>query len=288
MTGFELLKPTTLRDAIDLLDTEDPGVRPFSGGTALMLMMKSGVFAPTRLVCLQDLEDDVSAITTTADGGVSIGALATLTELERSEAVGAVAPMVSLAMRRLANVRVRNVARVGGNLAHGDPHMDLPPILAALGAHVTVAGPQGERGLPVAELISGYYETVLGRGELIVRASVPPQAGWSSRYVKCTTRTADDWPALGIAVALRREGRRIIESRIFVSAATEHLTRLSAAEDRMKEGDLDRNLLLSVADTAADEAETIDDSRGSAAFKKDLLRVHLRRTLENIMEEQLH
>src|SRR5690606_16495632 len=102
----------------------------------------------------------------------------------------------------LSNIRVRNVATVGGALAHGDPHMDLPPVLIALGASVTVAGPKGERSLAVEDLFAGYYETLLRRDELITEAVVPPTAGKRAAYMKVTTRAAHDWPALGVAVSL--------------------------------------------------------------------------------------
>ena len=104
-------------------------------------------------------------------------------------------------MRTLSNPRVRNVARVGGALAHGDPHMDLPPVLTALGARVTITGPKGERELPLEQLYAGYYETVLEKNELITAVTVPALNGRKAAYMKVTSRSADDWPALGVAVS---------------------------------------------------------------------------------------
>src|ERR1700739_1588292 len=134
MISFELTEPKTLSEAIALLDAEDPEVRPISGGTALMLMMKSGVFHPSRLVSLQKVEPDYSRIERGADGGLRIGALARLSQIEHSGEVRRVAPVIEKHMLDVSNVRVRTVARLGGNLAHGDPHMDLPPVLSSLGA----------------------------------------------------------------------------------------------------------------------------------------------------------
>ncbi|HEY9212608.1 MAG TPA: FAD binding domain-containing protein, partial [Ancylobacter sp.] len=227
MSGFELARPASLAEAIALLAHGDPTVRAFSGGTALMLMMKTGVFQPTQLVHLGGIEEAYSAISATEDGGLKIGAMASLRQVERSPVVAGIAPVIARTMKRLSNVRVRNVARIGGNLAHGDPHMDLPPVLSALGATVGVAGPDGARRILVESLFSGYYETVLTPGELITDATLPPQGGWSASYFKVTTRSADDWPALGVAVALRLADGAVAESRIMVSAATEKLTRLT-------------------------------------------------------------
>ena len=141
MTPFELVEPTSLSEALRLLDPDDPTVRPIAGGTALMLMMKAGVFRPTRLVSLRKIGGNHARIAT-ADGELAIGAMTTLSALERSAEVARHAPVIIRTMRRLSNVRVRNVATVGGELAHGDPHMDLPPVLIALGARVLVTGPE--------------------------------------------------------------------------------------------------------------------------------------------------
>jgi carbon-monoxide dehydrogenase medium subunit len=279
MISFDLAEPKTLSEAIALLDAEDPEVRPISGGTALMLMMKSGVFRPRRLVSLQQVEPDYSRIEIVGDGSLRIGALASLSQIEHSDQVRRVAPVIENTMRHLSNVRVRNVARLGGNLAHGDPHMDLPPVLSSLGAKAIVAGPSGEREIMIEELFSGYYETVLKRDELITFVNVPSQAGWSSAYIKCTTRTADDWPALGVACSLRIERDTIGDVRLMISAATEQLTRLVATETVLRGQKLDEAIFERAGESAQAEAEVIGDSRGSAPYKSELVRVYVRRAL---------
>src|SRR5580698_7553144 len=167
-----MVEPTSLKEAMSLLDPEEPTVRPVAGGTALMLMMKAGVFQPSLLVCLHKIEPEHSRITV-ADGGLKIGAMATLSELEHDANVAAKFPVLKKAMKTLSNPRVRNVARVGGALAHGDPHMDLPPVLTMLGAKVAITGPKGDRELAVEDLYAGYYETALDKNELITGATVP-------------------------------------------------------------------------------------------------------------------
>ncbi len=279
MRGFELVEASSLEQAVALLDTEDPTIRPFSGGTALMLMMKTGVFEPTQLVSLRSIESRYHEIEPTAEGGLRLGAMATLSAVERSPDVIRVAPVISRAMKRLANVRVRNVARIGGNLAHGDPHMDLPPIVCALRGEIWAVGPQGTRAIPVEALFAGYYETVLGRGELIADITIPSQEGWASAYLKCTTRTADDWPTLGVAVSLRTSGGVIADARVVVSAATEKLTRVVAAEEELRGADADLAAFARAGDAAA-AVETIDDARGSAFYKNELVRVYVRRALQ--------
>ncbi|MBN3846835.1 xanthine dehydrogenase family protein subunit M, partial [Paraburkholderia sp. Ac-20342] len=230
MAPFEFATPRSLQQAIALLDPEDPDIRPVGGGTAIMLMMKAGVLRPTRLVSLQDVEPEHSRISIGGNGELQIGGLTRLAALEHSQEVREGWPLLARTLRTLSNVRVRNVATLGGNLAHADPHMDMPPVLSALGASVTVTGPAGERTLPVEELATGYYETVLARNELISKVTVPAQAGRPAAYMKVTTRASHDWPALGVAVVLDMQGERIGNASVIVGAATDRPTRLVDAE----------------------------------------------------------
>jgi carbon-monoxide dehydrogenase medium subunit len=175
---------------------------------------------------------------------------------------------------------VRNVATVGGALAHGDPHMDLPPVLMALGASITIAGPDGERSLPVEELFSGYYETVLAKNELIASVHVPAQRSRRAAYVKVTTGSADDWPALGIAAVIEGNGDAVTSARLVASAATEKAARLKAAEAILSGQRLDETVLRRAADAAVDESEFIADVRGSVPYKRELMRVYVRRAVQ--------
>jgi len=247
MTPFELARPATLAEALALLDEDS---RPFSGGTALMLMMKAGVLRPRRLVSLAGLSLNRIEI----QDSLRVGAMTTLRQLETHEAVKRGWPVIARALRMLSNVRVRNVATVGGALAHADPHMDLPPLLAALGARVTIRGKDAERSLPVEDLYAGYLENTLKKDEIITHLEVPALGKRRAAYLKCTTRTADDWPAVAVAVALGDE------ERIFVGAATDRPTRL--------------------ADANAIESLKIEgDLHGSAAYKRELLKVYLKRAI---------
>jgi aerobic carbon-monoxide dehydrogenase medium subunit len=268
MSPFELAEPASLPEAIALLGIEN--ARPLSGGTALMLMMKAGVLRPARLVSLRKLGlDEVRA-----DGELRIGAMASLRALERSAPVKAGWPAITRALRTLSNVRVRNVATVGGALAHADPHMDLPPLMMALNAQVTIAGPAGERRVPVEALYAGYLENTLARNELITQVTIPSMGKRRAAYLKCTTRSADDWPAVGIAVLIDGDDVRIV-----LGAASDRPTRLAAAEKILKGKVDDPRALEQAAQAAAEEAVIESDLHGSAAYKKQLVRVYLQRTL---------
>jgi aerobic carbon-monoxide dehydrogenase medium subunit len=289
MTPFDLAEPTSLRDAIRLLDRNDPSVRPIAGGTALMLMMKAGVFKPTRLVSLAKVGDGLARIETTPAGDLTIGAMTPLSVVERSVRVLRTAPLIAHTMKRLSNIRVRNVATVGGNIAHADPHMDLPPVLIALAATVTITSLTGERKLPIEDLFTGYFATVIAGDELITALHVPSQGNKRVSYLKCTTGSAEDWPALGIAVALDVEGKRINSARVVVSAATEKATRLAGSEKVLAGASvddklIDDKLLARAGEAATEEADIMADVRGSVPYKRELLRVYLARAVRQALD----
>jgi carbon-monoxide dehydrogenase medium subunit len=210
--------------------------------------------------------------------------MATLSQLEHDKHVASSYPVLRRALRTLSNVRVRNVARVGGALAHGDPHMDLPPVLAALGARVAVQGPSGTRELPVELLYAGYYQTVLERNELIEAVSVPAPERRKVAYAKVTARSADDWPSLGVAVSFALQDGRLRDPVVVVSAATEKVSRMAEAENALQDVPPDDAALRRAGEAAAAEAGIIADAHGSAAFKKELLRVWLGRAVRQALD----
>lgn len=286
MASFEIVEPRSLEEAFTLLDHEDPAVRPIGGGTALMLMMKAQIYKPQRLVSLRYVGGHFAGFALRPDGGsFRVGAMTTFAELEHSPEIRTHLPVIAQAMKTLANVRVRNVATVGGNLAHGDPHLDLPPIWVALGAKAVIAGPAGERVVPVEDLFSGYYQTTLANNELIVELDVPVRPTWRSSYVKVTTRAAHDWPALGLSLAVDLDGRKIRDLRLVLSAAVDRPVRLMVAESVLRGSDIDDAVLKRAGDAAVGEVKIESDSRGATDYKQNLLRIHLKRAIQAIAAE---
>ena len=284
MMSFELLEPRSLSEAAALLDADEPPARAIAGGTAVMLMMKMGVFRPGRLVSLRGIESSYSGIVAEPDGGLRLGAMATLSALERSATVGSRAPVMTRALRTLSNVRVRNVATLGGHLAHADPHMDLPPVLIALGARVSTVAPRGGRTFPLEQLYTGYLETTLSRGELVAEVTIPRPGARRAAYLKCTARSADDWPALGVAVALDIDDNLVVRgARVVISAATDTPVRLSRAEDALRGVRVDEAVLRRAGDAAAGEAVIVSDAHGSAAYKRELVRVYIARAIRSAL-----
>jgi len=278
MLPFALLKPTSFDEAIQLLSLDPDNSKPIAGGTALMLMMKSQIFTPTQVISLRNITDS-SYIRTEPNGELKIGALSKLSDLENSDLVAKYAPVISHAMIKLSNVRVRNSATIGGALSHGDPHMDLPPILSCLAANVHTISPSGRRTIPVENLYIGYYETCLEPNELIYEVSLPANISPYSSYIKCTTRSADDWPALGVAVNITVKANHVESSRIFMGSIADTPTRLIELEKRLSGKELTSDLLTSVADLVSEEIDPVSDHLGSADYKRALAKVYVKRAL---------
>jgi carbon-monoxide dehydrogenase medium subunit len=159
--------------------------------------------------------------------------------------------------------------------------MDLPPVLMTLGAHVRVESRRGERRIDVNDLVLGYYRTAIAADELIVEVHVPAQpADARTWYEKFTALSADDWPTVGVAVWYRAAAGRIVEARVAVSAATERPVRVPNAEVVLTDAPADESTFRNAADAAADSVEPLADLRGSAAYKREMVRVHVRRALE--------
>ena len=283
MHAFQWLEPKTITEALDCLDTHNENIRMISGGTALMQMMKSGVFQPTQLISLRSItgNEDISL----RDQHLCIGAMASLSKIEKSDLVRTQCPTLINVLKRLANVRVRNSARIGGALAHGDPHMDLPPFLSCLDATVQIQSKDSKRIMPLQNLYLGYYETSLAKDELITEILIPIKSNHHSTYLKCTTRSVDDWPALGIAADIRLNQSVIEKIRLVVGAACEIPTTLSKTESFLTGKSVNDSLLNEAENIAKTEIKPLSDELGSSEYKLHLTGIYLKRAIKMIMSK---
>jgi aerobic carbon-monoxide dehydrogenase medium subunit len=176
MPGLEILKPRSVAEAVGMLTDYGDDARPMAGATAVSILLRQGLIAPRYLVSLNSLPG-LDAIER-RDGTLHLGALVTHREVERSPLVHETVPVLSRTFGQVGNVRVRNVATVGGVLAEADYASDPPCVLLALDAQLEVSGPGGDRSIPAAEFFRGCYETALGTGEILTGVSlkIPPPA----------------------------------------------------------------------------------------------------------------
>jgi len=279
---FALHRPASAEEACGLLSRLGEDAVPYAGGTELLLLMKEGLLRPRHLVDVKR----IPGLDAIVDGGadVTIGAVVTHRAVERSAAVRARCPVLAAVARHVANIRVRNVGTVGGNLAFADPHSDLATLFLALDARVQLASPRGRRELSLDDFVRGPWETARAADELLTSVTLTP---WPERtaaaYVKFGVH---ERPTLGVAVALRLEpaangAASVAEARLAIGCVDPRPARVPAAEARLR-GCPVADLEDSVAEVGARAAASVDpadDLYGSADYKREMVAVFTRRAL---------
>jgi carbon-monoxide dehydrogenase medium subunit len=278
---FDYHEPRSLPEALELLDRYGEDAHLMAGGTATVLLMRQGLLRPGHVLAMRRI-DELRGIARRPDGGLRIGAMTTHRAVERSADAFAYSPALTDAFASVATIRIRNQATVGGNLAHADPAQDPPPMLAALGATVTVRSTQGERSLPVEELAIDHFTTSLAHNEIITEVILPPlEPGTRETYLKFLPRTADDYATVSVAAILRfAADRRIAETRIVLGAVGPTPMRARRVEDALRGQPTAR--IRDAVDLVRDEVDPVDDLRGSAAYKREMARVWTGRALAQI------
>lgn len=281
MRRFELVEPVSIGAATAAL-AEDLDRRAIAGGTALLVLIKQGVYIPTTLVNLQAIAG-MDEITFDDRRGLRLGALATIGRIERDRLVRERYPVLAQACHAVANVRIRNLATIGGNLAHADSQSDPATALVALDARVELQGPDGTRELALREFLRGPYETACLTAELVTAILVPPMAaGWRSAYLRFTTRSSEDRPSVGLAALARVEDGRCVDARLVVGAATPVPVRVAAADAHLRGRRLDEPLSAEAGAIVEGSIEPIDDLRGSADYKRRVAGVLAERALVHL------
>jgi len=215
-----------------------------------------------------------------------IGGLATHRQLETSPLIRRRLPVLAETYHHVATLRVRNMATVGGGLAHADPNQDPPPSLVALGATLKATSANGSRVIPMDEFFKDYYETVLNPDELITEVMVPklpPNSG--AAYIKFLPRTADDYATVSAAavLSLDKSNKMIADVRIALGSVGVTPIRATAAEAVLRGQPLKAEAFAEAGEKAKEAVDPISDFRGSAGYKKDMAAVFVRRALEQAL-----
>jgi len=281
MRRFELAEPQTLEEACALL-SDDGDAKAMAGGTALLTLIKHGIFIPKTLVNLKKI-GGMSGIDYDRQRGLRIGALTRIYDVESSPVVGEHYPWLAEACHVVANIRIRNMATIGGNLAHGDYQSDPPTMLVALDAGVELMRREGTRQMKLSEFLLGSYETALEPGELLSALVVPPPGNWRGTYVKFTTGSSEERPCAGIAALLRMEQGVCRDLRLVVGAVSPRPVRMHHAEEFARGKEITEAVLQTISSEASRVVEPIDDLRGSASYKRHLVGVLVRRALAAVI-----
>lgn len=270
--------PGTVEDAVALL-TADPTARPLGGGTDLIVQMRSGRVAPGGIVDLKRIAG--MAGIRREGGGFIIGAATPCTALKADSALVAAWPGVVEAANLIGSVQVRNRATMAGNLCNASPAADSVPALVAAGATCLIAGPSGQREVPVEAVPAGPGRTSLGRGEFVAEIRLPARPdGGGGAYLRSTPRTEMDIAVVGagVSLVLDRDGT-CIAARLALGAVGPTVVVAEEAGAALIGSRLDEAALAAMSRVVQVAANPIDDKRGTMAYRKAMAGVLARRAV---------
>ena len=258
-----LFRPATIGEAVALL-ARDPEARPLAGGATLVAMMNARVAEPKALVSLAGIAE-IRGISLLADGRVRIGAFTRHRETAACDVLTGSAAVLPHAASQIANATVRNMGTIGGSISFADPGLDYPPALVAAGATIEIASTAGARSIGAREFFVDWYTTALEPGELVTAVIVPrPQPG-AGHYAK-HARVAGDYATASVACSLEAAGA----CRVAVGACGP--TPLANDEvDALLSSDRSDAALARAATWLAEQADPLDDVRGSAQYRRRLI-----------------
>ncbi len=283
MKSFVHVTPQSLPEAIFLLDKWKRQGQVIAGGTDLLLKMKAGVLEPMAVINIKQLPE-LKGISYEPQSGLKIGALTTVRELTRSAVIREHYPALLQAGSLLASEQIRSLATVGGNLCNAAPSADLAPPLMALGGVAHVVGTAGERLVPLGQFFQGPGRTVMAADELLQAIDLPVPMG-TAVYQRYTPRTLMDIAVAGVAVWAEFEADVCRAARIILGAVAPVPLRATDAEALIVGKPLTQSLIEQAAQAAAQECQPIDDIRSSAAYRRRMVAVLVRRGLLQVKGE---
>jgi len=301
MKKFDYLRPKTLEEALSLLNQHGKKVKLIAGGTDMIVMMKQKAMSPEVLISLQGITglDQIQY-----DGTLRIGAMVTHRAIEKSDLIRKEFSALADAVDSLGSIQIRNVATIGGNICTAAPSADTATPLLVLGTQVKIKSLKEERMVPIEEFFTGPGETILKKGEIVTEFVIPkPLPNTGSAYWKHQRRLALDLPILGVSVlvsldkgtvscsdmlcttspissilhAMEQDELTCKEVRIALGVAAPVPIRVAKAENLLRGKKISDELLEEVAETAGKEAQPRDTIRGEAWYRKDMVRVLVKR-----------
>lgn len=278
--------PETIEQAVALL-AGDAGARPLSGGTDLIVQMRSGRTAPSAIVDLKRI-GGMSGVRALPGGGFAVGAATPCTALKDDAALAAAWPGVVEAANLIGSVQVRNRATMAGNLCNASPAADSVPALVAAGATCLVAGPDGTREVAVEDIPAGPGRTSLLAGEFVVEIRLPAPAG-SDAYLRSIPRTEMDIAVVGagVSLALAPDGT-CTAARVAVGAVAPTVLLVEDAGAALVGSKLDDKALDAMADAVRAACRPIADKRGTVEYRTAMAGVLARRVVKIALERAQH
>jgi aerobic carbon-monoxide dehydrogenase medium subunit len=282
MIKFDYQEPTTLKKAFGLLEKYGDDARVIAGGTSLIIMMRQRLLMPKVVISLARIPK-FDKITYNAKEGLRIGAGARHRDIELAPAVQKHYPLLHETFRKVAQPRIRNMGTVGGNLAAGDPLTDPGASLIALDAEVTLTSSKGQRRLSLDDFFIDYYQTALEPGELLTEIHVPPpqRPRWS--HIKFTPRSIEDFATVGVAITLKANNSTCEDVRLGLNSVGPTIVHAKKAEESLRGKPITDTTLQEMGEAAATECDPTDDNRGSAEYKREMVKVLVRRAAQDAL-----
>ena len=275
---FEYFAPKTLKEALKLLEKYGDDCKIICGGQSLLILLRTGIIQPANLIDIKGITE-LNYIKQDNKKGLKIGAVTTHRTIEKSPIILKSFGVLAEMEHRLASIQTRNWGTIGGNLSHADPAGDPAPVLIALNGTLTVAGVHGERNIPVENFFKDYFETALEHGELLTEIQVPAlPARTGVAYTKFNV-IESEMPTVSAAVSITlTSGDGVCKDiRIALGAAAPIPMRAKKAEDVLRGKKITESLLQKAGETAATEADPISDIHASAEYRRELVKVLVKR-----------
>ncbi|MFH1113644.1 MAG: xanthine dehydrogenase family protein subunit M [Pseudomonadota bacterium] len=281
---FSYFTPKTLKEALNLLAEQGEGARVMAGGTDVMVKMTHGVLKPEAIISLQQIED-LRGINYDAADGLTIGATARLAEVINHADIRKHYPALAYAVSCMANVEVRNMGTVVGNVCNAAPSADSAPPLMTMNGEAVLLSLKGERTISLNEFFRGPGITSMEPGEIMTSIKVPvPPPGSGASYKRISARCGVDIAAVGVGARVVLNGAGCKEARIVLAAVAPVPLRALRTEELLQGRERTPELLGSAGDQAAEEARPISDMRASAAWRKRMVAVLTERALDEAFE----
>jgi len=283
MYDVEILKPGSVAEAAQILADNPDEAKLIAGGTAIVLMLTQRLIAPRYLVSLGHLPG-LRAVTHEPGVGLRLGALVTHAEAEHSPVVQQMAPVLAATFHKVANVRVRHQATVGGVLCEADYASDPPAVLQALRARVRAVSPRGERWLDLTGFFADFYTTALAPDEVLTEVLVPElPAGAGAAYTKFSSRSSEDRPCVGVAVVAERQDGVCAGLRVVVGAVAGTPQEVPEAEALASGRPMTEALARQIGQAYADAINPLSDLRGSEWYRRQVIAALVRRTILEVL-----
>jgi carbon-monoxide dehydrogenase medium subunit len=282
---FTYLKPSSLKEALTMLEEHKDECKVICGGQSLLIIMRQGLLVTDYLVDIKHIKE-LDYIQFDAKAGLKIGATTTHHTIETSDVIKKNYPILVAMENKLASIQVRNWGTIGGNLAHADPSGDPCPVLMALNANIKVGSAQGERTMALEDFSVDFFETALEEGEVVLEVQVPTlEAKTGAAYQKFNLLESDQGMVAVAAAVTLNGGGTCKDARVVLGNAGPKPIRVKKIEELLIGKAYNEKLFAEAGAIASQDCEPVSDIHASEEHRRHLLGVLTKRMLKQAWEQ---